>query len=252
MAERHLAVDDIDNSRALRTALAHVATLKVAGEDDVRVGVQHCALVDVPERPIVVSVPGELLERAGRIVVVVGVAAKARVQQADVREPRDRSGVSGGEVFGHRPGREALAVNGHSEVVEHDAFGPVVTQDVDARQLQVARDHAGGVVVAADHHNLDALLSQTRELRAQVQAGAEVLPVAVVHVAGEEQEIGVLRDAQLDQRLEGVARSAAHGLDRRAGVGGQPLHGAVDVRVGRVNELHHATRDRAGRTDLDA
>ena len=87
-------------------------------------------------------------------------------------------------------------MNGHSEVAEHNALGAVVTEDVDARQLQVARDHAGGVVVAADHHNLDALLSQTRELRAEVQAGAEILPVAVVDVAREEQQIGVLRDAQ--------------------------------------------------------
>ena len=92
VAERYLAVDDIDDGRALGAALAHMATLEVAGKHDVRVGVQHRALVDVPKRPIVVSVPGELLERAGRIVVVVGVAAKTRVQQADVREPGTGAG----------------------------------------------------------------------------------------------------------------------------------------------------------------
>ena len=101
-------------------------TLKVSGEDDVRVLVQHGALMDMAQGPIVVASRDELLQATGGVVVVVGVAAKARVQQANVDQIRYGRGIAGCQIVGDRARGEALPVDNRPDVLKDHAAGSIV------------------------------------------------------------------------------------------------------------------------------
>ena len=120
-----------------------------------------------------------------------------------------------------------------------------------ARHRDAEREHLRRVVVAADGDDLDALPQQAAELLDQELAGAPVLPVAVVEVAGEEDELDLPLEGEVDHVDDGVAGGAADALDR--GLGVQALQGAVEVQVGGVEEaeVRHGGRlpERAARVE---
>src|SRR4051812_30965846 len=95
-------------------------------------------------------------------------------------------------------------------------------------------------MVAVDDGDADAGLAEAAHLRGEEEAGAVVAPVAVVDVARDEEECGLLFEAEGDEVLEGAAGGAADLRDGRAVVAIEAREGAVDVEVGGEDQLHGA------------
>src|SRR5271154_3096832 len=93
---------------ALGTGLADVPALDVAREYDGRLLVQDLALMDVPQRPVVVSLGNQSVDRAGGIVAVTIATRRAGMQQTDVEAALLGDGIGFREVFGNCLGGEAL------------------------------------------------------------------------------------------------------------------------------------------------
>jgi hypothetical protein len=74
-----------DHRGALRSELARVSPLQIAGEYDVRRFAQHLALMDVAERPVVVALVDQRFDATRRVVFVPFASAGRRVQKADVQ-----------------------------------------------------------------------------------------------------------------------------------------------------------------------
>jgi hypothetical protein len=79
-------------------------------------------------------------------------------------------------------------------------------------------DQAFGVVVALDNEDADSFPRKTHHLFPEEQTSAEVTPVAVVDVSGEQDKIDTLIDRQFNQRDEGLTRRAAKALNGRPDV----------------------------------
>jgi hypothetical protein len=76
----------------------------------------------------------------------------------------------------------------------------------------------------------------------------EVLPVAVVDIAGEENEVDGLRERPVDQSFQGRACRGAQAFERSAMVAVETAQGTVDVEIGGVQEA--ASRTRVNRVRL--
>jgi hypothetical protein len=214
--------------------------LQVAGKDRERLEAHHLAGMDMTERPVVVAAAAQHLERRRRIRRVPEAAATERgVQQADVQQPAHRERVARGQVLGDVALRKALAVHRDADVLEQHALGLTRREHAHVLgQAQLARDVALRVMIAGRQHHAHASLPQARQLRGEEQAGRVIAPIAVEHVAGDQQHCGLLFQAQLDQVLERPPRRAAQPVDRRALVPRQAQERAVDVQIGGVNDLH--------------
>jgi len=78
-------VIDLNEISALRARLANVPTLQVTGENNRRICFSNgLPLVNVAQRPVIVTVIGQLLWRAGRVAIVSFHVHKRRMQKADI------------------------------------------------------------------------------------------------------------------------------------------------------------------------
>ena len=196
----------------------------------------------VAEREVVVALVAEHVDRGGRVRIVAGAAGQAGMQHADVEASRQRCRIQRHQVLRHRAVRKAAAVHRDAERLQLDRLALRRAEDVHALDLgQLLGDLAFGIVVALDDEDADAGPGEPQHLIAKEQPGAEVGPVAVVDVAGQQHERHVLAERQVDQRRECVARGAAQPRDRCALVAVEPPQGTVDVEVGRMDEFHGAT-----------
>src|SRR5262249_18789863 len=85
--------------------------------------------------------------------------------------------------------------------------------------------------------DVDARLTQPRHLRREEQSGVVVLPVAVVEVAGEQEEGGLLVAAEVDEVCERAPAGAADRGDGRPLVLLEAAHRAVEGYVGGLDEV---------------
>ena len=168
-----------------------------------------------------------------------GVALQGRVQHADVEPAGHGFGVVHGQVLGGGGLLEAASVQCHLQFRDGEGGGLVGWKAVHiGRQYQLARHLALGIVVAQQQVDGDARGIQASHLPGKVDAGVEVLPVAVVQVAGNDHEVHLLRDGLGDQVVEGITCCCAEQLRRGILVGGQSRQRAVEVDVGGVDESH--------------
>ncbi len=175
---------------ALGPGLADRAALEIAGKHHVRMLSQHFGAVHMAERPVVVALGGELVERAGRIVRVPVAAAKRGMQQADVEQAAGRLGIAGHQIIGDVAPRIAHAVQGHVQPVDCPGFGGLVREHLYVvRQRQAARHLVLGVVVAVDQIDRNRCRSQTVHLAHEEHARLVIAPVAVVQIARDDDEI---------------------------------------------------------------
>ena len=144
-------VPRFDQCDAFRPGLVRVAALDVAGKHHVRAFVQHLPGMDVAERPVVVALCHQRLDTARRIGLVLATIFGRGVQHADVEPARERWRIGGGEVFRHRAVGKRAAVDGHAERIQRHRLGLERREHMHLfGEFQVAADHGGGVVVAAD------------------------------------------------------------------------------------------------------
>src|SRR5208337_2885704 len=98
----------------LLSLLLSVAALNIARIHNVGIGAKNLPVVNMAESPVLVSLVFQRLERAGRIICVLGQARKIRVQYSDVEEVGNRRRILGSEIFGNRRGSKALTMQCHS------------------------------------------------------------------------------------------------------------------------------------------
>ena len=119
----HLPILDRHDHCPLGAGLSDRATLDVAGEHDVGFLADHLELVNMAERPVLVAARLQVLEAAGRVVLVPPAPGERGVQHADVERMRVRRRVAERQVVGDGRGGEALAVHGHRESGQPVRFG---------------------------------------------------------------------------------------------------------------------------------
>jgi len=128
-------------------------------------------------------------------------------------------------------------VDGDRQLGDLKGLSRAAGKDCDVRgQNQLARNHALRIVVTLHHEDADTRSVQSHHLLAEEKASVEILPVAVVDIAGEEDEGDFLLEGFVDQPLEGTAGCGAEARDRRAFIAVKAAQRAVDVEVGGVEE----------------
>jgi hypothetical protein len=131
-------------------------------------------------------------------------------------------------------------VNDEVQVLVRHALGSRARELAHAfGQAEVLAQLARGVVIAADPHDAHARLAQPHHALAEEEPGRVVAPAAVEEVARQEQELRALGEAELDQTIERTARGTAQLGHGRTLVALEPDERAVEVQIGRVNELRH-------------
>ena len=103
---------------------------------------------------------------------------------------------------------------------------------------QLARDDAFRIVIASDHKNKDAVGCQSCELLVDKQASTEVDPVTVVQITGQNHQIHLPEQRQIDQRDKRLAGGATQAIHGGAVSGVQSPQGTVDMEIRRVEKLH--------------
>src|SRR5664280_2024329 len=89
-------------------------------------------------------------------------------------------------------------------------------------QRQLARDLAGRVVIAPDEVDLDSSLAQACHLPREEQPSVIILPIAIIHIARDEDKLHFLADAELHEVFKSPARGTAQLIHRSAFVAFQP------------------------------
>jgi hypothetical protein len=107
------------------------------------------------------------------------------------------------------------------------------------RECQPSGDTALGIMVASEQHNRNTRSLKLPDAVHKKQAGVVIRPIAVIEVAGEDDEIDSLGQRELDQAGERLARGPAQRLRWRALVIFQSAKRAVQMDVGGVQESKH-------------
>ena len=93
-------------------------------------------------------------------------------------------------------------------------------------------------MVAVDDKNVDVVLVQTSELLASPASGRRVVPFPVEDVARDDDERDLFVNRKVDEILERRPGRFANLLRNFLVFFRQSLHGRIDMKVGRVNELN--------------
>ena len=126
-----LPIGHLDQHAALGPRLAGVPALGIAGIDDVRLAVENLKVVHMAEGPIVVALGDQLFDRAGGVVVVVGVAAGIGVQQPDVETVGHGGRIVGHKILRHAALGIAHAVQGDRQRRVPNGLRPAVVEQRD-------------------------------------------------------------------------------------------------------------------------
>jgi len=216
-------------------------TLKVSGIDNPGIARKDSPLVDVPERPVVISSRHQIFQLAGRVVVVVSVSRQRRVQNSDVDVPLEWGWVGRSKVFCDWTWLEALAVDcdAHWQIVEADRLWLSVTQyPCVPRQIQGAGNLVVGVVITLLDDDANSLFFEPCKLITEKHRDLHIRAIVVIEITRKYNERDLLLDAQIDHALEGVAGRSTHSRDLRDILQGERLKGAVQMNIGCVNEFH--------------
>jgi hypothetical protein len=99
-----------DKIRALGACFADMPSLEVTGENHVGVLVENALLMNMTERPVIVTLGDEFIERTGCVIRMATHAADAGVQDANVESAVNRLRVRRDQIVGNVALPEALAV----------------------------------------------------------------------------------------------------------------------------------------------
>jgi hypothetical protein len=220
---------------ALRPLLVDVAPLQIARKHHPgRMPVQLAPQMDMPQRPVIVAVRGELLDRAGGVAAVVGVLGGG-VQQPDIDLARHRRRVGERQVVGDRLVREALPMDHHRQPRHLEAMRPVrIEQGGTLGPGQLPGEHALCVMVAADGIDRNPRPREPPELPHQEVPGGIILPIAIEQIPGEQHERHLFPQREVHEVDHGLPRGAADALG--GGTGFEAAQGRVEVEVGGVEE----------------
>ena len=106
------------------------------------------------------------------------------------------------------------------------------------RQHKPLGDPAFGIVVAVKEVDGDLRPRQPAHLLGEEQAGRVIAPVAIVEIAGDDNEIDRVFKRVVDEVGQRLAGAAFQPVDRRLSRIGEAGERGVEVDVGGVDELH--------------
>ena len=154
----------------------------------------------------------------------------------------ERPGIGQRQGLAHGAGGEALAMHGHTR--DREGGPGLPRRQHVAREGQPRREHRLRIVVAADGDHRDAGALQLGELGHQEMAGAPILPIPIVEVAGEQDEADLLLLGELDQVDQRLPRGAPDAVRRRIRI--QATQRRIQMQVGGVEEgeVHQANQAR--------
>ena len=228
-----------DQHRAARPGFTDVPPLQVARKNDPWIRLQHGVFVHMAQCPVVVAFGVQFGQRARRVPGMRRVAFEGGVQHADVEPARHRIRVADRQVLDCRGVLETAAVQCHAQRLDavRDGFAGIEHMHVE-REHQPPGHLAFSIVVAVEQVDRNAGVIQPPHLAHEEVSGVEVLPVAVVQVARDDEEVDFQVDSLGDQVGKGIARGSAQGIDRCVLVRRQSAQGAVEMDVGGVDEFH--------------
>ncbi len=93
-------------------------------------------------------------------------------------------------------------------------------------------------MVTADQAHPDAGPLQTPHARGKVETGVVVLPVAIVEIAGNEEQLDFFLQGELDEIVEGPSGGPAQFFDGATLMAFQASQGTVEVDIGGVEKFH--------------
>ena len=143
----------------------------------------------------------------------------------------------GGDEFVDMAVRETAAMQHDAAGFERDAAGLAGGKHPHRVRIgQIARHHAFGVVIALDDEGRNALAVQPADRADEEQPGGDILPAAVEHIAGDDQEAGLAGDGLGDQRLDRAPPCLGKARRHRRILQPQPGERAVDMQIGGMDE----------------
>ena len=223
---------------AFRTGLARAAALHVAGKNHPRIARDNLRRVDVAERPVIVAEAREIGDGAGRIGIVPARAVETGVQDADVQPTLALRGVARQEIVRGAALGKTAAVHGDAQFLDQMCMSLPRVKYMHARRIgKRARNHAFGVVIASDDERRQARPMQLAQFAHEKQPGRNVAPVAVEHVAGDDEEFRAAVDRLSDQALDRFAAGRSEGRGNGRVLGPERGEWAVDMQIGGVYEL---------------
>ncbi|MNU29789.1 hypothetical protein D3C71_182680 [compost metagenome] len=170
-------------------------------------------------------------------------AGQRRVQHADIEPSGLGPWIGERKIFIRRAFGEALSVQRDLQMLQPEGAGLAGRELANIlRQRDGSGNHAFGVVIALEQKDRDAGTLQPRHLAVEEQADLVVLPVAVINVAGDDEEIDLALDRLIDKCRKGLSAC----LDKKLGEIGilesQPLERAAEMQVCGMDEAEGTHR----------
>src|SRR3546814_276575 len=161
---------------------------------DVGLRADHLELVNVAERPIVVTPRSQVLYAAWRIVGMSLPTGQRGVEYADVEHMLLSRRIRQNQVLGDRWRRKALTMDRDGEFGKVMGIGPPRSEQPNVRRPRNgARYDGGGVVVAGQQECRDTGLVQAAHCLRKIEAGPHVAPVAVEQIPRSEEHTSELQ-----------------------------------------------------------
>ncbi len=206
---------DLNQHTTFGAWLADVPALDVSGEYDVGFTIEHLVGMDMPKCPVVVLFGNQSSDRAWGVIVVSLAAGCTSMEQPNIQHAANSRRIGGGKVIQYGLRGKALAMNRDTQVLQFNSLRlPMVQHDDVFGERQRTSHAVHRVVVAGNHENRDTGLAEAQHLRHNIKAGAVVLPIAVVEVAGNQHEGGRLVQSKLHQIRQGSAAGLADFVHR--------------------------------------
>ena len=162
--------------------------------------------MDMAQRPVLVAMVDQLLDRAGGIGLVPFTPLAGGVQDADVEQPRYRRGILAGNIGAHVAAAKAVAVHGNAQILHDAGLGSGRGEEVDVvRHPQMPCKAVFSIMVAQDHENADTRRPQPGHAADEEQPALRIAQVTVKHVACQHHEAACTFYGQADHVTEGPA-----------------------------------------------
>ena len=161
--------------------------------------------MNMAERPIVISFRDELFDGAGCVIFMTAHAAKARMEDANIKSARYGFGVGGNEIVANIALAEAETVQ-RNAMLGNMRIALAGGKDLYAvGKTEAFCNLAFGIVVSMQHERRDTCLRQSAHLAREKEAGLVVAPVAVIEIAGDNNERDLLCDRLAHEVIKGLA-----------------------------------------------
>ncbi|MET3605407.1 hypothetical protein ABIC99_003236 [Sphaerotilus sulfidivorans] len=125
----------------------------------------------------------------------------------------------------------------HPRIRQIDGAAAPGFEDMHMRhRRQLPGDATFRIMISPDDEHPDIPAGQPVHLLVKKQPGAEIIPVAVIEIAGNQQRLDLALDRQIDQGDQRTPGGRAQRFDRRAFMSVQPAQRTVEMQIRRMKK----------------